>query len=72
MTNIGGSIKHVHALFDSQFMSRFLVKLLGNEDEINLLGDGTEKAEFGHWSWMTPEEVVEHISFPVLTLLILK
>ncbi|CAO2833050.1 unnamed protein product [Amaranthus hypochondriacus] len=38
----------------------FLLKLLGNEDEINLLGDGTEKAEFGQWSWMTPEEVVEH------------
>lgn len=53
-------------------MSRFLLKLLGNEDEINLLGDGTEKAEFGQWSWMTPEEVVEHVSFPVLTLLILK
>ncbi|XP_057538901.1 nudix hydrolase 26, chloroplastic [Amaranthus tricolor] len=38
----------------------FLLKLLGNEDEINLLGDGTEKAEFGNWSWMTPDEVVKH------------
>ncbi|XP_021773477.1 nudix hydrolase 26, chloroplastic-like [Chenopodium quinoa] len=38
----------------------FLMKLLGNEDEINLLGDGTEKAEFGKWAWMMPEEVVEH------------
>ncbi|XP_021865563.1 nudix hydrolase 26, chloroplastic [Spinacia oleracea] len=38
----------------------FLLKLVGSEDEINLLGDGTEKAEFGKWEWMTPEEVVEH------------
>ncbi|CAL5354658.1 unnamed protein product [Camellia sinensis] len=28
--------------------------------EINLLGNGTEKAEFGAWSWMSPEQVVDH------------
>ncbi|KAK9284002.1 hypothetical protein L1049_012261 [Liquidambar formosana] len=37
----------------------FLLKFTGNEGEINLLGDGTEKAEFGEWSWMSPEQVVE-------------
>ncbi|CAL5363240.1 unnamed protein product [Camellia sinensis] len=28
--------------------------------KINLLGNGTEKAEFGAWSWMSPEQVVDH------------
>ncbi|XP_022150467.1 nudix hydrolase 26, chloroplastic [Momordica charantia] len=37
----------------------FLLKLTGTEEEINLLGDGTEKAEFGEWSWMSPEQVLE-------------
>ncbi|XP_010246930.1 PREDICTED: nudix hydrolase 26, chloroplastic [Nelumbo nucifera] len=38
----------------------FLLRFTGKEEEINLLGDGTEKAEFGEWSWMTPEQVIEH------------
>ncbi|XP_028084015.1 nudix hydrolase 26, chloroplastic-like isoform X3 [Camellia sinensis] len=38
----------------------FLFKFTGKDDEINLLGDGTEKAEFGAWSWMSPEQVVDH------------
>ncbi|XP_028799398.1 nudix hydrolase 26, chloroplastic-like [Neltuma alba] len=37
----------------------FLMKFTGQDQEINLLGDGTEKAEFGEWSWMSPEEVIE-------------
>ncbi|GAB4836223.1 hypothetical protein Ancab_001138 [Ancistrocladus abbreviatus] len=37
----------------------FLLKFTGKEDEINLLGDGKEKPEFGDWSWMPPERVVE-------------
>ncbi|KAK8669853.1 hypothetical protein V6N13_104621 [Hibiscus sabdariffa] len=37
----------------------FLLKFTGKEEEINLLGDGTEKPEFGEWSWMTPEHIVE-------------
>ncbi|XP_075084489.1 nudix hydrolase 26, chloroplastic [Nicotiana tabacum] len=37
----------------------FLFKFTGKDEEINLLGDGTEKAEFGEWSWMSPEQVVE-------------
>ncbi|WRX11699.1 NUDIX hydrolase domain - like 3 [Theobroma cacao] len=38
---------------------QFLLKFTGKEEEINLLGDGTEKPEFGEWSWMTPEQIVE-------------
>ncbi|KAF5948095.1 hypothetical protein HYC85_014052 [Camellia sinensis] len=38
---------------------KFLLKFTGKEDEINLLGDGTEKPEFGEWSWMSPEQVVD-------------
>ncbi|KAJ6317302.1 hypothetical protein OIU76_012940 [Salix suchowensis] len=30
-----------------------------NEEEINLLGDGSEKPEFGEWSWMSPEQVID-------------
>lgn len=37
----------------------FLLKFTGKEEEINLLGDGTEKPEFGAWSWLSKEEVVE-------------
>ncbi|XWS65678.1 hypothetical protein CRYUN_Cryun05aG0134000 [Craigia yunnanensis] len=37
----------------------FVLKFIGKEEEINLLGDGTEKPEFGEWSWMTPEQIVE-------------
>ncbi|XP_074310787.1 nudix hydrolase 26, chloroplastic [Silene latifolia] len=37
----------------------FLLKFLGNDDEINLLGDGKEKPEFGEWAWMSPKQVVE-------------
>ncbi|XP_040991594.1 nudix hydrolase 26, chloroplastic-like [Juglans microcarpa x Juglans regia] len=37
----------------------FLLKFNGRVEEINLLGDGTEKAEFGEWSWMSPEQIVE-------------
>ncbi|KAF8397967.1 hypothetical protein HHK36_016893 [Tetracentron sinense] len=37
----------------------FLLRFTGKEEEINLLGDGTEKAEFGEWSWMSPDQVVE-------------
>lgn len=42
--------------------NRFLFKFTGKDEEINLLGDGTEKAEFGEWSWMSPEQVVERVS----------
>ncbi|GAB2218766.1 hypothetical protein Droror1_Dr00001998 [Drosera rotundifolia] len=37
----------------------FLLKFIGDESEINLLGDGNEKPEFGQWSWISPERMVE-------------
>ncbi|XP_038711184.1 nudix hydrolase 26, chloroplastic isoform X2 [Tripterygium wilfordii] len=37
----------------------FLLKFTGKEEEVNLLGDGTEKPEFGEWSWMSPEQIGE-------------
>ncbi|XP_024971010.1 nudix hydrolase 26, chloroplastic-like [Cynara cardunculus var. scolymus] len=37
----------------------FLFKFTGKDEEINLLGDGSEKAEFGEWSWMSPEQVID-------------
>lgn len=46
------------------FFHRFLFKFLGKDDEINLLGDGSEKPEFGEWSWMTPQQVVELVRNP--------
>ncbi|CAL5354664.1 unnamed protein product [Camellia sinensis] len=36
------------------------VKHKSVDAEINLLGNGTEKAKFGAWSWMSPERVVDH------------
>lgn len=44
--------------------SRFLFKFTGKDEEINLLGDGTEKAEFGEWLWISPEQVIELVSDP--------
>ncbi|KAJ4720555.1 Nudix hydrolase [Melia azedarach] len=37
----------------------FLLKFTGKEEEMNLLGDGSEKPEFGEWSWMSPDEIIE-------------
>ncbi|KAF5959255.1 hypothetical protein HYC85_000464 [Camellia sinensis] len=34
-------------------------EVLAEDAEINLLGNGTEKAEFGAWSWMSPEQAVD-------------
>lgn len=38
---------------------RFLFRFTGKDEEVNLLGDGSEKPEFGEWSWITPEQVVD-------------
>ncbi|KAF9597441.1 hypothetical protein IFM89_018887 [Coptis chinensis] len=38
---------------------KFLFRFTGNDEEINLLGDGTEKPEFAEWSWVTPQQVIE-------------
>ncbi|KAH7554165.1 hypothetical protein JRO89_XS12G0124600 [Xanthoceras sorbifolium] len=40
-------------------IARFLFKFTGKEEEINLLGDGTEVPEFDEWSWMYPEQILE-------------
>ncbi|KAK1396570.1 putative bis(5'-nucleosyl)-tetraphosphatase (Asymmetrical) [Heracleum sosnowskyi] len=37
----------------------FLFRFTGKDDEVNLLGDGTEKPEFGEWSWLSPEQVLD-------------
>ncbi|WZY95917.1 hypothetical protein YC2023_068246 [Brassica napus] len=37
----------------------FLLKFTGKDEEINLLGDGTEQPEFGEWSWVSPDQLVE-------------
>ncbi|XP_056168852.1 nudix hydrolase 26, chloroplastic isoform X2 [Syzygium oleosum] len=37
----------------------FLMKFTGKDEEINLLGDGTEKPEFGEWSWISPDQIIE-------------
>ncbi|CAH2054172.1 unnamed protein product [Thlaspi arvense] len=37
----------------------FLLKFTGKDEEINLLGDGTEKPEFGEWSWVSPDQLIE-------------
>ncbi|KAJ6803360.1 nudix hydrolase 26, chloroplastic-like [Iris pallida] len=38
----------------------FLLKFTGKDEEINLAGDGSEKPEFSEWSWMTPQEIIQH------------
>ncbi|MBA0677292.1 hypothetical protein Goari_018709 [Gossypium aridum] len=45
--------------YKGQAQKWFLFKFTGNEEEINLLGDGSEKPEFKEWSWRLPEQVVE-------------
>ncbi|XP_058770177.1 nudix hydrolase 26, chloroplastic-like [Vicia villosa] len=37
----------------------FLFKFTGQDQEINLLGDGTEKPEFGEWAWISAEQVID-------------
>ncbi|PON84378.1 Mutator [Trema orientale] len=37
----------------------FLFKFTGKDEEVNLLGDGTEKAEFGEWSWLLAEQIID-------------
>lgn len=42
-------------------MYRFLLRFTGKDEEINLTGDGTEPAEFGEWSWLPPEEIIDRV-----------
>ncbi|KAL9428213.1 hypothetical protein AB3S75_030240 [Citrus x aurantiifolia] len=45
--------------YKGQAQKWFLFKFTGKEEEINLLGDGSEKPEFNEWRWMFPEQVLE-------------
>ncbi|KAH9704684.1 Nudix hydrolase 26 [Citrus sinensis] len=48
----------------------FLLKFTGKEEEINLLGDKSEKPEFGEWKWMSPEQILERVSIQYFDVLI--
>ncbi|KAJ6756130.1 UDP/ADP-SUGAR PYROPHOSPHATASE [Salix purpurea] len=37
----------------------FFFKFAGKEEEINLLGDGSETPEFKDWAWLLPERLLE-------------
>ncbi|PKI31145.1 nudix hydrolase 26, chloroplastic-like [Punica granatum] len=45
--------------YKGQAQKWFLFKFTGKEEEINLLGDGTERPDYGKWSWMSPEQLIE-------------
>ncbi|GKV29771.1 hypothetical protein SLEP1_g38669 [Rubroshorea leprosula] len=45
--------------YKGQAQKWFLYKFTGKEEEINLLGDGSEKPEFNEWSWRLPEQLLE-------------
>ncbi|XP_061964040.1 nudix hydrolase 26, chloroplastic-like [Populus nigra] len=45
--------------YKGQTQKWFLFKFTGKEDEINLLGDGSETPEFKDWAWLLPERVLE-------------
>lgn len=54
-----GSFLNSGLLSGLNYDNRFLLKFTGKDEEINLLGDGTEKAEFGDWSWKSAEQVID-------------
>ncbi|XP_020248010.1 nudix hydrolase 26, chloroplastic-like isoform X2 [Asparagus officinalis] len=47
--------------WNGQAQKWFLLRFTGKDEEINLAGDGSEKPEFGEWSWMTPQQLLELI-----------
>ncbi|XP_022935354.1 nudix hydrolase 26, chloroplastic-like [Cucurbita moschata] len=50
--------KHWGVRYKGQTQKWFLMKFTGKEEEINLLGDGTERQEFGEWLWMSIEQIM--------------
>ncbi|ONK71328.1 uncharacterized protein A4U43_C04F7350 [Asparagus officinalis] len=46
--------------WNGQAQKWFLLRFTGKDQEINLCGDGSEKPEFAEWSWMTPQQVIDH------------
>jgi 8-oxo-dGTP pyrophosphatase MutT (NUDIX family) len=61
MYDIGGHVQ----------MNRFLFRFTGKDEEINLNGDESEKPEFGEWTWMTPQQVIEKVAWflPLFSLI---
>ncbi|XP_052185565.1 nudix hydrolase 26, chloroplastic [Diospyros lotus] len=60
-SEVGKKLKRQYGTdWKGQAQKWFLLKFTGKDEEINLAGDGTEKAEFGNWSWMSPEQVIDH------------
>ncbi|KAJ0102941.1 hypothetical protein Patl1_05850 [Pistacia atlantica] len=53
-------IKHMGYFLKGQVQKWYLFKFTGKDEEVNLRGDGTEKPEFGEWSWMTAEQIIDH------------
>ncbi|KAJ6749963.1 hypothetical protein OIU85_000574 [Salix viminalis] len=45
--------------YKGQAQKWFLFKFAGKEEEINLLGDGSETPEFKDWAWLLPERLLE-------------
>lgn len=43
------------------FFFRFLFRFIGNDSEINLMGDGFEKFEFFEWKWVLVEDVIRNV-----------
>ncbi|CAN0879363.1 Nudix hydrolase 27, chloroplastic [Linum grandiflorum] len=45
--------------YKGQTQKWFLFKFTGKEEEINLSGNGSERPEFQHWSWILADQVVD-------------
>ncbi|KAJ6300280.1 hypothetical protein OIU76_021142 [Salix suchowensis] len=55
--------------YKGQAQKWFLFKFAGKEEEINLLGDGSETPEFKDWAWLLPERLLELVSRTFLGIL---
>lgn len=48
-------------MLNTAFFFRFLFRFTGNDSEINLMGDGSEKPEFSEWKWVPVEDVIRNV-----------
>ena len=55
---------------DLELTCRFLFRFTGKDEEVNLLGDGTERPEFSEWSWMTPQQLLDLVRIPDFLLIL--
>ncbi|XP_024396184.1 nudix hydrolase 25 isoform X2 [Physcomitrium patens] len=46
--------------WNGQAQKWFLFRFTGNDSEINLMGDGSEKPEFSEWKWVPVEDVIRN------------